>query len=68
MTIPQPIITEYEGYLTALRARVAELKREGKSPDEAAAALRREFQAKYPHWDQPVRVEAAVKAVYAELQ
>lgn len=61
------ILTAYRGYLTALRARVAELKREGKSVDETAATLRKEFAAKYPDWDQPVRVEAAVKAVYAEL-
>jgi len=61
------IITAYHGYLAALRARVAELKREGKPADDAAAALRKEFQAKYPDWDQPVRVEAAVKAVYAEV-
>jgi len=62
------IITEYKGYLTALRTRVAELKRTGKSADETAATLRKEFHAKYPDWEQPVRVEAAAKAVYAEVQ
>lgn len=61
------ILTAYHGYFTALRARVAELKREGKSSDETAVTLRNEFRAKYPDWDQPLRVHAAATAVYAEL-
>ena len=60
-------IEAYRGYLKALQARVAELKRQGKSSDEAAATLKAEFQAKYPDWDQPARVEAAVAMVYKEL-
>ena len=62
------MLTAYRGYLTALRTRVAALKREGKSADESAATLQKEFHAKYPDWDQAVRVQSAVKAVYAELQ
>ena len=60
-------ISQYRGYLTALQARVAELKRAGKSSDEAAELLRAEFRARYPDWAQPLRVHAAVNAIYAEL-
>ncbi len=60
-------ISQYRGYLTALQARVAELKGAGKSSEEAAELLRAEFRAKYPDWAQPLRVHAAVNAIYAEL-
>jgi glyoxylase-like metal-dependent hydrolase (beta-lactamase superfamily II) len=60
-------IGEYRAYLTALQARVAELKRAGESASETAELLRAEFRAKYPDWAQPLRVHAAVNAVYAEL-
>jgi glyoxylase-like metal-dependent hydrolase (beta-lactamase superfamily II) len=61
------IIGQYRDYLKALQARVAELKRAGKSSDEAADLLRGEFRQKYPDWGQPLRVVAAVNAVYAEI-
>ena len=61
------IISAYREFLTALRARVAEMKRQGKSSDETATTLRNEFRAKYPDWDQPLRVHSAVTAIYAEL-
>src|SRR5687768_13262214 len=58
---------QYRAYLQALRARVAELKRAGKSSDETVEAVRAEFPAKYPDWGQPLRVVAAANAIYAEL-
>ena len=61
------ILTAYHGLFMALRSRVAELKRQGKSSDETAVTLRDEFRKKYPDWDQPLRVHAAATAVYAEL-
>ena len=61
------IISAYRGYFTALRERVAEMKRQGKSSDETATTLRNEFRAKYPDWDQPLRVHTAATAIYAEL-
>jgi glyoxylase-like metal-dependent hydrolase (beta-lactamase superfamily II) len=61
------IIGQYRDYLKALQARVAELKRAGKSSDETAELLRGEFRQKYPDWAQPLRVVAAVNAVYAEI-
>jgi len=45
---------------------VAELKRAGKSSNEASDVLQAEFRAKYPDWAQPVRIVAAVNAIYAE--
>jgi glyoxylase-like metal-dependent hydrolase (beta-lactamase superfamily II) len=61
------IISAYREFLTALTARVAEMKRQGKSSDETATTLRNEFRAKYPDWDQPLRVHSAATAIYAEL-
>ncbi|MEQ1774023.1 MAG: MBL fold metallo-hydrolase [Burkholderiales bacterium] len=61
------VISAYHGYFTALRARVADMKKQGKSSDETAVTLRNEFRAKYPDWDQPLRVHSAATAIYAEL-
>ncbi|MFL6564201.1 MAG: hypothetical protein ACJ8G5_04650, partial [Burkholderiales bacterium] len=60
------IIGQYRGYLKGLQERVAELKRAGKSAGEASDVLRMEFRAKYPDWGQPLRIAAAVNAIYAE--
>jgi cyclase len=61
------IIAAYRGFFTALHERVAEMKKQGKSSDETATTLRNEFSAKYPDWDQPLRVHSAATAIYAEL-
>jgi glyoxylase-like metal-dependent hydrolase (beta-lactamase superfamily II) len=37
-------------YLKALQARVAELKREGKTADQVAETVTSEFRSKYPDW------------------
>ena len=60
-------IDAYRGYLKALRARAAELKKDGRSADEAGKILVDEFKAKCPGWGQPARVQAGVAAVYREL-
>jgi len=60
------IIGQYRAYLKGLQQRVAELKRAGKSSNEASDVLQAEFRAKYPDWAQPVRIVAAVNAIYAE--
>jgi glyoxylase-like metal-dependent hydrolase (beta-lactamase superfamily II) len=60
------IIGQYRGYMKGLQDRVAELKRAGKSAGEASDVLRVEFRAKYPDWAQPLRIVAAVNAIYAE--
>ena len=61
------VIAEYRNYLTTLQARVGELKKEGKSADEAAVQVRGEFAKKYPDWAQPLRVHPAATVIYAEL-
>ena len=60
------IIGQYHAYIKGLQERVAELKRAGKSAGEASDVLRVEFRAKYPDWGQPLRIVAAVNAIYAE--
>jgi cyclase len=59
------VIAAYREFFTALRARVAEMKKQGKSSDETATTLRNEFRTKYPDWDQPLRVHSAATAIYA---
>jgi cyclase len=60
------MISAYRDYIKALRERVAQLKAQGKSADETAKILRAEFHAKYPDWDQAVRVELAATVTYAQ--
>ena len=61
------ILSAYRDYIKALQVRVAEMKAQGKSSDATAKALRVEFHAKYPDWDQPSRVDMAATATYAQL-
>ena len=61
------IIVEYREFLTSLRARVVALKAQGKSSDETAVTLRNEFAAKYPDWDQPLRVHLLATRAYSQL-
>ena len=60
------LIAKDREYLTAVRSRVAELKTQGKSADEAAQIAAPEIQAKFPGWTAPARVAAAARAAYAE--
>lgn len=62
------VISEYRGYLLALRSRVAELKKEGKSSDDVAVQVRGEFAAKYKDWAQPLRIHPAATVFYKEEQ
>jgi glyoxylase-like metal-dependent hydrolase (beta-lactamase superfamily II) len=61
-------IGAYRDVIRALRTRSVELKKEGKSAEEAGKLLVDEFKAKYPDWEQPTRVQGAVAAIYRELQ
>jgi hypothetical protein len=53
------------------RSGAARAARQGrpdrKSSGEASELLRGEFRQKYPDWGQPLRIVAAVNAIYAEL-
>jgi glyoxylase-like metal-dependent hydrolase (beta-lactamase superfamily II) len=60
------MISDYRNFLRALQARVAELKKEGKSSDDVAVQVREEFAKKYPGWAQPIRVHPAATVVYKE--
>lgn len=62
------VIKDYRDFLKAVQARVAELKKEGKSSDDVAVQVRTEFAKKYPDWAQPIRVHNAATVIYSELQ
>ena len=53
-------------YLTALQARVRELKAQGQSAEQAAQVVTRELQAKYPDWTNAARLEPAVRSAFNE--
>lgn len=59
------IETEYM-FLSTLQARALELKRQGKSADDAGQALISEFKTKYPDWPNLNGVANVVKHIYAE--
>ena len=60
------LIAKEQTYLKALQSRVAELKRQGKSPADAAQLLSAEFQKKYPDWENPGWISDAAKRFYSE--
>ena len=53
-------------YLLALQSRAAELKREGKSVDQAAETITAEFKSKYPDWTG--NAGAAARVAYTEAK
>ena len=55
-----------QGYLKAVQTRVAELKAQGESAQEAARLLTPEFQKKYPDWDNPGWIADAAEHFYSE--
>jgi glyoxylase-like metal-dependent hydrolase (beta-lactamase superfamily II) len=59
-------IVRYRDYLRTVQTRVAELKRQGTSSDDASRIVQTELQAKYPDMAQPARIAGAAKAAYAE--
>ena len=59
------LVAEEQAFITNLRARSLDLKRQGVSADEAGKQLTTEFKAEYPDW--PINsVAGFVKSVYAE--
>ncbi|HEX6636294.1 MAG TPA: hypothetical protein VF033_01455, partial [Steroidobacteraceae bacterium] len=57
------IITGYREYLTRIRARTAELRKAGKTQDEAVQIVTDEMSARYPDKG---RLGGAVRAAYKE--
>jgi glyoxylase-like metal-dependent hydrolase (beta-lactamase superfamily II) len=62
------LIGQDRGYLETLQARVAMLKGQGYSADEAGPIVTTEMRATYPDWTAPARVSQAVATVFPELQ
>ena len=60
------LIEKERAFLLDLQTRSLELKRQGKSADEAAALVTAEFKKKYPDWQTMGPVANVVKRVYAE--
>jgi glyoxylase-like metal-dependent hydrolase (beta-lactamase superfamily II) len=55
-------------FFSQLQARALELKREGKSADEAGQMLLAEFKTKFPQWPNLKAVPNVVKHIYSENQ
>jgi glyoxylase-like metal-dependent hydrolase (beta-lactamase superfamily II) len=62
------LIAKERAFLGDLQTRSLELKRQGKSADEAATIVTTEFKTKYPDWQTMGPVSNVVKRVYAENQ
>jgi glyoxylase-like metal-dependent hydrolase (beta-lactamase superfamily II) len=60
------MIATYRGYLRGVQSRTLELKRAGRSVDDAAQTIQGEMQQKFPAMAQPARIPAAVQAAYKE--
>jgi glyoxylase-like metal-dependent hydrolase (beta-lactamase superfamily II) len=60
------LIAKERAFLLDVETRSLELKRQGKSPDEAGGIVTAEFKAKYAGWQTMGPVSNVVKRVYAE--
>ncbi len=60
------IIATNRAIMLGVQARARELKAEGRSADDAAAAIQMEFQAQHPDWPRGNGLAAAARAAYAE--
>jgi glyoxylase-like metal-dependent hydrolase (beta-lactamase superfamily II) len=55
-------------YLRAVQARVAELKKQGRTVDDAVKAIAEEIAPKYPEWGNPAGSAATSRAAFAEAR
>jgi glyoxylase-like metal-dependent hydrolase (beta-lactamase superfamily II) len=62
------LIETESAFLKEMQSRTGELKKQGKSAEEAAKLLTDEFKAKYSTWDNPGFLPNGVKRFYAEAQ
>ena len=63
------LIAQERAFLVDLQGRAQELKRQGKSVDEAGQIAATEFKSKYPDWTGgPAAIPNVVRRVYAESQ
>ena len=61
------LIAANRAVMTAVQARARELKAQGHSADEVAAAVQKEMEARHPGWPRANGVAAAARAAYAEV-
>jgi glyoxylase-like metal-dependent hydrolase (beta-lactamase superfamily II) len=62
------LIAQERSFLLDLQGRALELKKQGKSVEEAGQLLTTEFKAKYADWGSINAISNAVRRVYAESQ
>jgi glyoxylase-like metal-dependent hydrolase (beta-lactamase superfamily II) len=62
------LIARDRAFLQSVQERVGEMKRAGKSSDEAVAAVVADIAPKYPEWGNPSGAAAAARAAYAEAR
>ena len=62
------MLRTWREYFKTLQSRARELKAQGRTADEVAGTLQTELEAKYPKWNQGVRVGPAARAAFAEAQ
>lgn len=62
------LIARDRAFLEAVQGRVGDLKRTGKSIDEAIAAIVTEISPSYPEWGNPSGAAAVARAAYAEAR
>jgi len=62
------LIARDRAFLQAVQDRVGELKRAGKSIDEAATAVVADIAPKYPEWGNPSGAAAIARAAYGEAR
>jgi glyoxylase-like metal-dependent hydrolase (beta-lactamase superfamily II) len=63
---PGSIIEANRAIVRTVQARARELKAQGRSADEAAAAIQQELQAAHPGWPRANGVQALARSAYAE--
>jgi glyoxylase-like metal-dependent hydrolase (beta-lactamase superfamily II) len=62
------LIARDREFLQAVQARVAQMKREGKTIEEAAAAVVSEIAPKYPEWGNPNNAAVIARAAFNEAK
>jgi glyoxylase-like metal-dependent hydrolase (beta-lactamase superfamily II) len=62
------LVARDRAFLQAVQDRVGELKRTGKSSDEAVAAVVAEIAPKYAEWGNPSGASAVARAAYADVR
>jgi hypothetical protein len=60
------IIATNRAIMQGVQKRAAELKAQGRSSDDTATTVQKEFQAAHPDWPRGNGLAAAARAAYAE--